>query len=597
MLFILSILGSKNALRFRSPAEFIPHGYWLLTDPSLTKSNCGCKYCGGSGKKSQTEISEALGLPTNRGPSTFTRMRAGAPPRPRNPQKASAPRQANPSLDSAYIAPSLRRPFDPTDGWNLKSAKLAFASSDTRISDLTSSRRFRIGELVWCLFEEEKGNIYHRPFWPYWPAIVIDAPLHAEADVFDTNTGVYSVVQTRRYWLLRLGALSEEDYAQFEYLIDERDVLPWHALPSLANLTNIGPSEQTAAFFLGLHTARRLLLLWAVFNRHHIKLEESSATAKSESCSGMTTGQITSPSPPTPMLLDYDIPQRSPVRLASPKKRNRSPVFEKPQTPFSATTTSSEAKPTEVRYEGLWYGAERIWIGDTVRLFPEPEAFSDSLKASWENRPGPAPSFGAGIGGVLMRLDKIYVVGTESKEECVIAGQLYEVISGDDLRNPELEATYKRVTSPPVPEHNAFVRPWTMPSMPSMPPSHASFSTPLSPFPLPPAPSGYTLKPLLPANTEISAPVSLIAGRYYPDILQWLPRDLLSSSIRSNNAEQKLITQEYIHSLCGLAPGRSNPALCVEISLADRTRMIEDATEYARAQLELTSAVEEIEIG
>ena len=40
-----STLSIPQVKQFRSPTEFAPRAVWLLTDPTLDPSNCGCKYC------------------------------------------------------------------------------------------------------------------------------------------------------------------------------------------------------------------------------------------------------------------------------------------------------------------------------------------------------------------------------------------------------------------------------------------------------------------------------------------------------------------------------------------------------------------------
>ncbi|THH07398.1 hypothetical protein EW145_g3409 [Phellinidium pouzarii] len=55
----LYLVGSENVTRFRSPQEFTPHAFWLMTDPTQDRGNCYCKYCA---KLPQRTISDAFGL-------------------------------------------------------------------------------------------------------------------------------------------------------------------------------------------------------------------------------------------------------------------------------------------------------------------------------------------------------------------------------------------------------------------------------------------------------------------------------------------------------------------------------------------------------
>ena len=48
MSYILPFIqGSTNVARFRSPQEFVPHAYWLMTNLEQDRSKCGCRHCSG----------------------------------------------------------------------------------------------------------------------------------------------------------------------------------------------------------------------------------------------------------------------------------------------------------------------------------------------------------------------------------------------------------------------------------------------------------------------------------------------------------------------------------------------------------------------
>ncbi|KIJ56198.1 hypothetical protein M422DRAFT_23536 [Sphaerobolus stellatus SS14] len=629
----LYLFGSKLVLRFRSPAEFIPHGFWLFTDASLNRSNCRCKYCGGSGTKSQSEISENLGLPTNRGAtlalqtSSGIRMRIGvAPPRRPHIQKTSS--NTEPSIplpsalpsDSPWIPRALRRRMKPEDGWLLTSLNLKFAASNTRLSDLTSPRKFRVGELVWCPYEEEKGNIFYRSYWPYWPAIVIDFMLHADAEVFDAENGVYSVVQTRRCSLLRLGAFYQEQRPEFECIVDDTDVLPWHAFILGADLSSMDQNEQTASFLVAIRTAEHLIRSWAVFNRQRIeiyaesdnkkhgskRMSQTSLPSVSEIKSELVGRDSARYGTPKPFAIDLggDFPQSSPSRLAalSPVKRTRSLTQSSvssglpgAQSSFVGTSWSSLVpipKRIEIRYEGIWYGAERIWVGDIIRLSPERNAFSESLRLSWHETACPLPSPGAELRSVLMRIDRIFVRLTEEgSKEIAIAGPLYEVALKDwqDPIRMSFEQESIDNSQAEVME-DVMINPWDPSKHPSAPSKEALVLGVPSAYPLPPAPPGYTLRPLLPEGSEFPAPLSFLAGRYYPDLFQWLPPDLLPPKRPDNKTMDfdclASSPDAHLLSLCGLAPGRFNHAVCEDVCLANRTKMVDDAALSARGELE-----------
>jgi hypothetical protein len=208
-----------------------------------------------------------------------------------------------------------------------------------------------------------------------------------------------------------------------------------------------------------------------------------------------------------------------------------------------------------------------------------------------------------------MRIDKLYVVNDENeRKECIIAGPLFEIARGETL-DSETEQLYNRASSPANSESDAApTRPWDTSTIPPIPSCKVPTSNPSTPFPLPPAPSGYVAKPLLPPGMELPVPLSFVAGRYYPDILEWLSSNILSASSSSkpsavatpsesnpdSDSGHEPTTRECIHSLCGLAPGRYNPAICINVSLADRSKMVEDAGKLAKIQL--TSIIQDMDV-
>ena len=627
--------GSSTVLRFRSPAEFIPHGIWLLTDPTLNNNNCGCKYCGG-GRRTQSEISQALGLPTTRGAGargSSTRIRIGLQ-RPSH----STTNQSIRALpeDTPWVPAALRLERTTDPAWRTMSLKQKLAVNTSRISDLRSARRFRVGELVWCAWDGQTGNNSSSDGVspPFWPAIVLERSLESVIDPECSSGNPYTIIQKRHYSLRRLGAPSAEMRMQFECILDENAILPWQAYREERGLLSapgevIDHSSGCAShFILALRIAKRLAETWAVCGRFPVKLPSASVSQPypllKENCTSdshahegfLTPDRHIDAAPALSVLHPTDNPpRRSPARLkpiSLTKRTMRVDDIFAAQEPAGArdgltpqelpqNSQSCGVSPriggvvTQTQYEALWYGAERIWIGDVVRLCPEREAFASSLRLTymarknegWQYKASPSP--GAVMRGVLMRVERIFArVGDRGSKECAIAGPLYEVASEEwteavVLPGEDSPSGPPVLSSPSHPDHVYY--PWDMPqSPPSRPGRNTSVGCSIRPasYPLPSPPPGYKLRPLLPPESEIALPVHFIAGRYYPDILQWsflapvipeLPEDISSVSLAAA-AETRGVN---LLSLCGLAPGRFSRAVCVDIQLASRTRMINES--------------------
>ncbi|KAF8511615.1 hypothetical protein BU17DRAFT_97032 [Hysterangium stoloniferum] len=618
----LYLFGSKTVLRFRSPAEFIPHGLWLLTDPTLNTRNCGCKYCGGSGTKSQTQISESLGLPTNRGPTavvggTTRRMRISVPKPPRRPNNSHRTGALPPlPSDNPWIPPAVRLPIPINPIWQTTSLNLEIAASPWRISDLTSSRRFRVGELVWG--KPYLGHI------PYWPAIVTNFALNTISERSTSHGDKFTVSQTRSYSLLFLGL----NVDNINIDLEEVAIFPWHGLHEY--MERIIPdldieSDVKEKFDVAILAANNLLNSWAIFDRFSINMPEpapidhsfmdkrGSSSPSDHSTSFLVQSALDRSTPPeNTALLEDTIPQRSCTRMVppSPVKRLKHPspmldIHEPAPSTSDPTLNSTERvarvkRPVnQIRYEGIWYGAERIWLGDHVRLLPEREAFTESLRCTastssdpfWRQPRNITPSSGAATRGVLMRIDRIFVKNKKSSpKQLVVAGPLYEVADHSPV-DEFTDTTDHPSDSSPI---DRILYPWELTSTPPLDNSRneRAHTTHIEPFLLPPAPSGYVFRPLLPPGTELPLPLSFIAGRYYHDILQWEqppqipnPSALLTSTF--NAAVQANAGMQS--SLCCLLPGRYNHATCTHIKLPNRASMIQEAVDIALGTFERKS--------
>ena len=542
------------------------------------------------------------------------------------------------------------RKIDPVK--KTTSLNLNLAANIARIADLRSDRMFRIGELTWCVWDSvacyaPRGTETDRSF-RFWPAIVLDYSFEASVEYKSHLSALsYSVSQRRHYTVLRLGAPSLDACAEYECVREENQILPWHAyqmVPPTSNARIIQSDGSLHSFICALRTAHNLLRFWAVCDRLPIRLPASmmqsvpTETGDGGSRSfpsvavrprrGPIDSRAISPRSTPPSSLPYHLdgtpPQRSPARLVPPSTRHRisrdilTTIVSASSSPDSVTDPipsqrlhgsralqQRDATIIETRYQGIWYGAERIWTGDMVRLCPEYEAFTASLRLSiktlkdksWKQQITPSP--GATMRGVLMRIDRIFArIGEAGTKECMVAGPLYEVSPMDWTDAPKLQATKPAAldlssSSAPASLSHEPKHPWGTTHTP--PPqrhreSNHKVIIDVPSFPLPPAPPGYTLRPLLPPQSEIPLPVSFIAGRYYPKVPQ---QSLLAPVFPKIHKEVTSFSQFAsvdacelrLLSLCALAPGKFNCSTCVDVRLANRAAMLEEAVQLAQAEL------------
>lgn len=156
--------------------------------------------------------------------------------------------------------------------------------------------------------------------------------------------------------------------------------------------------------------------------------------------------------------------------------------------------------PADHGYQGLWFGAERIWVGDLLRLsFREGRVDHTHVPLSYFNddahkkRP-PDPGE-----PVFLKLKSLIPLTTERGKEMYATGRLYRLIRSASVPTALLE-TEGDLELPRPPEGLAF---------------ESVFST----------------------NIEARFPVNLVRGRYYPRLRSSVSRQLVQEVCRLQEME------------------------------------------------------------
>ena len=220
---------------------------------------------------------------------------------------------------------------------------------------------------------------------------------------------------------------------------------------------------------------------------------------------------------------------------------------------------------SQTRFQGLWWGTERIWVDDIIRLkvprrslapegaaniFPPAGPGKRQLEQCLAEKRNPA-EFTAGTRGVFMRLDGLMAVEVPrddgspgTKKAARACGMLYEIVEEDwedpkdsksseppldNIADPASQS--QQIAGPsqagpsssttPAPPINAYAT--QQPQLDGTASSTTSLSSPNPDFVqsnlLPAAPVGYKLRPILEPGYEAVVELGLISGRYYPRIL------------------------------------------------------------------------------
>ena len=489
-------LGSCHVNQFRSPIEFAPHAAWLLTDPSLDPSNCECKYCSvkntGRSRKLQsrcnrsdtpTTVASLSSHRTSRStPLTLTRRLAGSASSVASERRTGGIRRQ----------PSLHK-IPPQQEGSGSEAPIPPQLFD--LVALSYGRLYRHQELVWLVLDEPLSvNTNSRPdevhTLRFWPGVVKGVVSLAPGQPAEGPETLYLVT-----------IISVER----SYFVPQKSIIPFRAYSLDENTLIDLQSSDTET-------------LPNDFDHGFDPLPQS---ATPETSPGLAL-------------------ERSPLELfiADIKiAKHIATIWTATDDYFHRSQQSRERAGNSRRYRGLWWGAERIWVGDLLILsFPE-----SSIKYSNEDSSCFARD--------LRNEDSIGNLSPEDRkpeEKCVFF----------KLRALETVRTEQGVT-----ELEAIGSVYRL-----APPLDSEEPRP-SDTGLPRPPDGFVFRAVLSAGVETQLPLRLIRGRYYPQ--------LLSSVTKDASAERGLRVME------GLCPPGSAPWRPSKYAIESRHGMLNNARNLA----------------
>jgi hypothetical protein len=194
----------------------------------------------------------------------------------------------------------------------------------------------------------------------------------------------------------------------------------------------------------------------------------------------------------------------------------------------------------QMRFQGIWWGTERIWVDDFIRLKVPRRTLAPSGTDHILPPSGPGKlrsetyrdlgeedvtELGAGGRGVFLRLDSIFAVDVPTDDggsikEARVCGMLYE-LADEDWEEPRSTDTLSKPESKPnvedqsVPSASGGLSVADNGGVISARVGGSKYPN----YPLPQPPDGYKLRPILKPGYEFIGALGLISGRYYPKIL------------------------------------------------------------------------------
>ncbi|KAH9479391.1 hypothetical protein JR316_0007981 [Psilocybe cubensis] len=262
----------------------------------------------------------------------------------------------------------------------------------------------------------------------------------------------------------------------------------------------------------------------------------------------------------------------------------------------------------QTRFQGLWWGTERIWANDFIRLkVPRrtmgPKGGPNILPASgpgkrsieqWQALGKDISELGAGTRGVFLRLDGLVTVDviTERgviKKEARICGMLYE-LADIDWDDPEEVASAEKAgpnSSQDQQNPPAGISESVSGNGSTAPPSNPPpLSAPAQGKELPQPPMGYRFRPIITPGHEFVGSMALISGRYYPRILSHPKMTSRINTVLSRSVEEGGVSGfDNLWALEGLSAGYYN-SVDPQRYKKSRVAMMQDADKQALEELQ-----------
>ncbi|CAE6454437.1 unnamed protein product [Rhizoctonia solani] len=482
----LYLCGSIITQRFRSKNEFKPHAKWLMTDPTLNTQNCGCKYC--TKTKSQVEINQAQGLRgLQHAPEHHLR---GTKPTPGEAMTHARRRivreQAQAKAEKPKATPKPEQ---------------ALTALPERLRDLNSGRAFRASELVWVALANPipvTGN--ESLEIEFWPAIVLTYSTKNEPTPHKPGETNYEIVAHVTFNIRLLG-MNHQVTVPGDRLLPQLGYIPNQAL--LDVVKECRPNRPV--------------------NLEFSEYKYFNPVPEYDGVLGLASGSYSHEDAlPAFTLALHIVACLTPIWSAT----------------HSYSSDDSKSRDDEL-FQGLWWGSERIWLGDVVRLRPPREELDP------ENTMGllPPSSPDAADRALVLRLTYI-VVDREDPTgmNICVGGDLYELARNETQApqtppRPIFGPPTGLLVPPPSNSADMFVEGSSTLGAASDPSSAESSVV------MPPPPPGFMFRRLLAAGNEMVLDVGAVAGRYYPHVLQ---AETLSRVMRTLNGEKGVKAGETI---------------------------------------------------
>jgi len=606
--FDLSCLGYRSG-RFRSINEFIPHAIWLFSDATMNYANCECKYCTKQPQKGITaSMGDIIGSPSSASP--LPRVLREKP----RERKAGRPYASVQKILQPALKPSPHIQNTPTLAERNSDLRAVFSRNSMKLK-----RWYRDGEIVWCQLSTPIQSLDDSIQIEFWPGLVQEyklkaVPVPRDVSSVDlnrsnlapgpsfTDSGAHKehgivddqderlpfTVEQSTIYTVELFAVNKsirvcdgqvipyQAYTPPEEVIGAMQVIdPEHLNFDRDSVSSFNPFPNTqpppfedvaGPYAVALQIASNVSQFFSVTDEWEFTYSvPASSTAPSPSqnqpdnsliaalnAAGRMNTTVTSTYSNSSHLY-RNISGTQPGMSQSTLNRVADNLLGKGPGP-------TQLARSQIRFQGLWWGPERIWVDDFVRLkvprrylapygsedISPPAGPGKQAIEAYKSTGRDVSEIGAGCRGVFMRIEALFVVEVMSednkKKECRASGPLFELVDDDwnesddiNVKQHKLHAKSISLTSRPIKPLPAralsstqstsastsrlsyLSQPVTAASM--SPVSSKKTMIPFSNYLPPEPPLGYHFRPILTPGYEAVISLSLLSGRYYPGLL------------------------------------------------------------------------------
>ncbi|WVW80359.1 hypothetical protein I302_102339 [Kwoniella bestiolae CBS 10118] len=506
------LYGARDVAKFRSVPEFLIHADWLFdtSKPLSDHAACGCKYSKGSTYKPRTST-----------PGSATKRPSGSSPL----KEGSAKKKKLPEPEDDDVAlPSV---------------------VPERAEELRSQRRFRRGELIWFRINTitPPSNVSTPGLTPvtHWPGLVSNVPLKTKVvtngDVASASassawtlfggqapssldSSKQTVIHYFEYHIRPLGMFSAHD----EVIKDGKDVLPW----------------QTGKDLLGGEEG------WNDIGDHAEKVLKEGVRKEAPRFKGQSQEDIENS-----LIKVWKGNWAKRIRFVEMPEKYEEVVFRlsvalktgSDITECWAQTDKIDVLPNDqdisaedmkailtqkkTLYQGLWWGGERIWLDDLVRLKKTRNELPTSNLLP--------PSDGAVDKGVFLKIRVLAVEVNPDPSKSSLTG--WRCLMYGDVFELAKEGAPGTETDDGDSDDTSLVHHYK-------------------------APKGYAYRQLNELRSEVTVDVIDVAGRVYPDILESSTQNWFIDPSDPTDTEGRVQPGEGAYALSGLVSGTTVASKC-----------------------------------